>query len=1013
MSDISDDPSIPARLLQPICGWLRSLEVPAQPDYIAPGSHETSPFVDEVIGKLLTGMQTIVTSENLTVGLLNEDEIPDKAIRTAAEHTRRVASVLRIPDIEQALELFVARIAHMNGRQIGYSIDRLVPFLQVYAKLACKGLAETLAWLGSISRLTITLASTIQNIMERGFCKPPSAQDEGADSKTSQDLTEGTGMGEGSGAEDISNQIEDESQVEGLKGEDDSGGKDDGNDKDAIEMSEDFAGDMEDVSGDEDQDDDSKSGSDADPEERIEDLDSAGSNAVDEKLWNDETASEKPEGQDQAEDKNTGSNEQSETAAKEDKPQQSKEKPNTDESGEPTEDDGIEEGEEGMEEQTEQASDGRKMDDFVPEANTLDLPDDINLGLDDDKEASDTENGIEDEDTVMEDSESADGHDENHEPDSASQETADDATEADRDFAADDGAVSDGSREEGDGQRDAASGRQDTEGANDQGNNTSGMDNQVGSGGHQGEGKDMVDDQNERDPGDEHAPETKRDVPAENESSDRAAGEKGTQNGSQGVSQRSEQRSNRELPNPLRSLGDASKEIQRRVDEILSQQDTPSMQPNPTQDGGEVEYMQHDDEDQEMQALGPSNEADETIKLRDLRIDETPSGAPQDDLTTDMDMEMDIMHPPNNVKQESAEASDHSLEAALTAEEVYHLRNERHDPTRNSATSPETTAKREIEIEEDTPLDSTKVERAVAEWQAGGNPIKDAEDVWRLYENLTQDSSHALCEQLRLILAPTRATRLRGDFRTGKRLNMKKLVPYVASDFTRDKIWLRRTRPAAREYQVLLAVDDSRSMARDSHTIHLTRQALALVSRALEKLEVGELALARFGCEMEVVHEFGAGVLQGGAALSKFTFNQPTTDVLRLIESSLDLLRSARERGTSSSSADLWQLEIVISDGICQDHERLRTILRRAEEERVMVVFVVVDAPASSGSQESSIISMLQPTVKMVNGKMDIQMERYLDTFPFRYFVVLRDVDALPSVLAGTLRQFFERISED
>ncbi|CAE6347638.1 unnamed protein product [Rhizoctonia solani] len=1011
---ISDDPSIPVRLFQPVCGWLKSIEVPAQPEYVTTGSTETSPFVDEVISKLLTRMQTIVTSENPTIGLLNEDEIPDNAIRIAAEHTRKIASVLGIVDIEQALGLFVARITRMNGRQIAYSVDRLAPFLQIYTRLAHKGLAETLSWLGSISRLTITLASTIRNIMQKGFCRPPDAQDEGENSKGGQELTEGTGMGEGSGAENISNQIEDESQVEGLKGENDSGDKDDrnNNDDDAIEMNEDFVGEMEDVSGDEDQDDNSKSGSDADPEERIEDLDSADSNAVDEKLWNDETASEKPEGQDQAgEDKNTQSNEQSQTAAKEDKPQQSKEKPKADESEKPNEDDGVEVDEEGMEEKTEQASDGKKIDDFVPEANTLDLPDDINLGPDDDKEASDIEDGIEDEDTVMGDGESVDEHDESHEPDPTSQETADDTTEADQDLAADEAMPND-NRGEGEEQRDAGLGRQDTEGGNKQDTDASGVDNQVGSGADQGEENETVDDQNKRDPGEEHAPKANLDAAVENESTDPASGEQGAQNRSQGASQRPEQRSNRELPNPFRSLGDASKEIQRRVDEILNQQDTPSTQPNSAQDAGEVEYMQ-EEEEEEMQALGPSNEADETTKLRDLRIDETPRGVPQDDLTTDMDIEMDAMPPPNSANQESAEARDHSLEAALTAEEVHRLHNERHDPSRNATTNPETNAKREVEIEEDVPLDSARVERAVTEWQAEGNPVADAEAIWRLYENLTQDSSHALCEQLRLILAPTRATRLRGDFRTGKRLNMKKLVPYVASDFTRDKIWLRRTRPAAREYQVLLAVDDSRSMARDSHTIHLTRQALALVARALEKLEVGELALARFGREMEVVHEFGAGVLQGGAALNKFTFNQPATDVLQMIESSLGVLRSARERSTSSSSADLWQLEIVISDGICQDHERLRTVLRRAEEERVMVVFVVVDAPASNGSQESSIVSMLQPAIKMVNGKMDIQMERYLDTFPFRYFVVLRDVDALPSVLAGTLRQFFERISED
>ena len=57
----------------------------------------------------------------------------------------------------------------------------------------------------------------------------------------------------------------------------------------------------------------------------------------------------------------------------------------------------------------------------------------------------------------------------------------------------------------------------------------------------------------------------------------------------------------------------------------------------------------------------------------------------------------------------------------------------------------------------------------------------------------------------------------RGDYRTGKRLNMRKVIPYIASQFRKDKIWLRRTKPSKREYQVMIAVDDSSSMA-DNHS---------------------------------------------------------------------------------------------------------------------------------------------------------------------------------------------------
>ena len=54
---------------------------------------------------------------------------------------------------------------------------------------------------------------------------------------------------------------------------------------------------------------------------------------------------------------------------------------------------------------------------------------------------------------------------------------------------------------------------------------------------------------------------------------------------------------------------------------------------------------------------------------------------------------------------------------------------------------------------------------------------------------------------------------MQGDFRTGKRLNMRKIIPYIASQFKKDKIWLRRVKPNKREFQIVVALDDSSSMA--------------------------------------------------------------------------------------------------------------------------------------------------------------------------------------------------------
>lgn len=67
----------------------------------------------------------------------------------------------------------------------------------------------------------------------------------------------------------------------------------------------------------------------------------------------------------------------------------------------------------------------------------------------------------------------------------------------------------------------------------------------------------------------------------------------------------------------------------------------------------------------------------------------------------------------------------------------------------------------------------------------------------------------------------------RGDYRTGKRLNMRKVIPYIASQFRKDKIWLRRTKPSKREYQICLAVDDSSSMV-DNHSKQVRGHGLLL-----------------------------------------------------------------------------------------------------------------------------------------------------------------------------------------
>lgn len=71
-------------------------------------------------------------------------------------------------------------------------------------------------------------------------------------------------------------------------------------------------------------------------------------------------------------------------------------------------------------------------------------------------------------------------------------------------------------------------------------------------------------------------------------------------------------------------------------------------------------------------------------------------------------------------------------------------------------------------------VDNESLERGISEWEN--------------YERLTSGIAQELSEQLRIILEPTKAKGLQGDYKTGKRINMKKVIAYIASQFRKDKI---------------------------------------------------------------------------------------------------------------------------------------------------------------------------------------------------------------------------------
>ncbi|GET88084.1 hypothetical protein, conserved [Leishmania tarentolae] len=330
--------------------------------------------------------------------------------------------------------------------------------------------------------------------------------------------------------------------------------------------------------------------------------------------------------------------------------------------------------------------------------------------------------------------------------------------------------------------------------------------------------------------------------------------------------------------------------------------------------------------------------------------------------------------------------------------------------------------------------------------------------LWLEQETAVQGLSQQLCEQLRLILAPTLADKLQGDYKTGKRLNMKRIIPYIASQFKKDRIWLRRTKPSKRTYQILVALDDSLSMQCNNAGV-LSCRAVALIAKALQQLEVGEFGVARFGKETDVVHPLEEPFLadSGPRLFSEVTFEQKSTNMKLLLETTLGYLDDARDRmrsQTRSTTQQLQQIMFIIGDGqITENRADLRELMVRAEKNHQMVVFVLLDiratggdtATPSAGSSSSSAATAplrakelqglstaerlrrlkadREARLQRVqsNSILDMQVVEfqggrvvrrpYMEDFPFPYYIVIRDIQNLPEIIADAMRQWFELLN--
>ncbi|KAI7944893.1 hypothetical protein MJO28_010588 [Puccinia striiformis f. sp. tritici] len=1013
---------------------------------------------------ILVVIQDLAKSQESQIDSLKSKKAPG-LLRKAHSEFVTFTGQCHLEEILQSLSTFNEALSlTSNSEEIFLLLNMAASLLQQYLQLISNHLLDYLRWHRSSLHLLHTVISIGANIAEQGFCKPDFSEQEEDGAGKDGPSRDGTGLGGGQGAKDVSDEIEDDEQLEGLQGEpeDDKREQDQDDTKEdkAVETQQDFDGELEDVKdADESDSNADEDGDDEEGDDEIEDgvgkVDPLDSGAVDEKFWeggdddgdepetNEAELSAKenqtmPKDSDLTAKENTAGGEQNKAKKAEDQEMNSPEENEGADADDNLSGGEVEENDTDLQDEDPNAEEDENENDHQPpvhdsavpmmehvdNSEALDLPEDLEL---EDHGSEAGENSVQDsimdvEDSAPEplerrDTEVDDGGEEdnptdhNNDIDFQPEEAAGESQPQDDSVGkAEDSQIGAGAGTEG-------GGALSTPAALDQIENLDqGTDNE----------QPQMDGQEPADAPQEDSAKEKKLTQAVQPKSTEQVGD-GTDG--EAVSQQKgptdhsdEAKNETTRPNPLRDLGNAMEDWKQRLQQIID------ASPDEGKDSGEerfddtaeVEYLQTDDDDlAHQQAPGPATEEQACEGLVNMQIDdcEPEPDIPRPPVSNSAPYPIEPLQAP-----EKGDQSDPTEAAILGEKSGPQAANDGHLPNSQFENEP-----CEDQEEDDDPALSINLK------SEDGRPQDSSTSaaLWRQYQQLTQRSASHLTEQLRLILEPTTATCLQGDYRTGKRLNMRKLVPYIASDYTKDRIWLRRTKPAQRDYKILLAVDDSRSMA-DSRCADLAFQTLALVTSALSKLEVGEVAIAKFGGSFDILQPFegGSGKMNNSTSpIEGFTFSQQQTNVRLAVAKAVEAFSSAQSSSNSTNENETWKLGIIISDGICQDHEEVRSLLRKAVKDKIMFVFLILDSlhqHAGTGGttnekvsenkdnhqNDSSIISMNSVSyVNGPNGAMELKMERYLDTFPFDYYIILRDVEALPNVLSSTLRQFLEKVN--
>ncbi|KAH0622150.1 hypothetical protein JD844_024188 [Phrynosoma platyrhinos] len=966
--------------------------------------------------------------------LLDEDICAD----VDSLHVQKIISV--ISDLLERLKSYGEDHTAYKCKVFNQSchlLVRLMPILYKYSSIILFYLTVSLTTHRSTGKLLSVLANIFTELAQKGFCLPKElTEDAAGEGGTEFHDYEGGGLGEGEGKKDVSDKIEHEDQVEDTyqKGKEEQSenpeSKPDIEGEDnAVEMSEDFEGKTYDGEK-ESQEDDEKSDEDEDLDKQMGNLGDVEADKLDERLWGDDD--------DDDDDDNDGSDNEdnitetgpgmdegdSELVAKDDNVdvdnKKDKKSPKDEEKENQADDDEIRE--KVHEQIDEREYDENEVDPYhgkdekQPEPESLDLPPDLNLEngeKDDEDKEEDGENPFEiDEKTMnvdekeMKEKDSEDVGEDGQDPEQLEKESSGDKGEDKmEEETTDEGNTENPEENTGDEEKEESS----TEDQEESPESDSGKgipDSNQGLNPQENEDVSKHDqDEHLTDAVDRMEHEAYGQAGEENLQCDTAVELAGTTT----EKDQAKEEHGTGTADANQSEGHESELMARLASEKQSRKNTQSFKRKPGQADNERSTGDHSQHvHKRLRTIESSNETEQTSEQPEQNMGEADAfehikqGSESYDAQTYDVASKEQQEPIMPVKEDNEEPVSEDVAMETEAQNIEDLKaadTEKLNPEMKMSSASKSKSDeleldgKALNIEEEEEYGKEKSPPEIKPDRNKYSTIHTAHQFMK--DTAFQENAAAEMWQ-------------RGDYRTGKRLNMRKVIPYIASQFRKDKIWLRRTKPSKRQYQICLALDDSASMI-DNHSKQLAYESLAVIGNALTLLEVGQIAVCSFGETVQLLHPFHEQFSdQSGARILQLCkFEQKKTKIAQFLESSIDMFASAQQL-SQNINPETAQLLLIVSDGrglFLEGKERVTAAVQSVQNANIFIIFVVLDNPNS----RDSILDIKVPVFKG-HGELP-EIRSYMEEFPFPFYIILRDVNALPETLSDALRQWFELVT--